>query len=387
MIFPLNGFTEWNLELSLLVSLGIGFGFGFMLEKSGFGSSKILAGIFYLKDWRVLKVMFTAIVTAMIGLFGLQGLGWVALDQLAYRSTFLWPQIVGGLILGVGFVTAGYCPGTAVVGTVSGKLDGLFALFGVMTGILIFEEAFGVLAPFYQSGAMGEVSLFEWMGLPAAVVVGMVLLMAGGAFTLVRWLEAGGQKPLLPRRFLGGLTSMAAGALLVAVAHAAGPGEGAPVVSETPSDGRPLPEVSALEVAHWQVEGRVDFLLLDLRPDDSVPGLFSAVPASTADLLDLRLRPDFDPQSILVIVDQQGGSEAQRVVASLRQASLEAVLLQGGAETWQKELLDPERKDPFRSAYRAWLKGENPFGGAAPPPKPKTNLPPRKKPKKKGGCS
>ncbi|MBC8403658.1 MAG: YeeE/YedE family protein, partial [Planctomycetes bacterium] len=113
MNFPFNAFTEMGIDATLLVSLFIGIGFGFMLEKGGFGSSKVLAGIFYGKDWRVLKVMFTAIVTAMLGLYASQGLGLVNMDLINFRPTFLGGQIVGGLLLGAGFVTAGYCPGTS----------------------------------------------------------------------------------------------------------------------------------------------------------------------------------------------------------------------------------------------------------------------------------
>ena len=121
MNFPLNAFHNFGIDGTLLISLLIGIGFGFSLERGGFGSSKILSGIFYGRDWRVLKVMFTAIVVAMLGLFLTDGAGFLVMDQVAYRSTYIWSQIVGGLILGVGFVTAGYCPGTSIVGAGSGK--------------------------------------------------------------------------------------------------------------------------------------------------------------------------------------------------------------------------------------------------------------------------
>jgi hypothetical protein len=70
--------------------------------------------------------------------------------------TFLWSQIAGGLLLGIGFVMAGYCPGTSVVGAVSGKLDAIFVLLGLFVGILFFEEIYSSLAGFYESAYLGE---------------------------------------------------------------------------------------------------------------------------------------------------------------------------------------------------------------------------------------
>ena len=94
----------------------IGIGFGFFLERAGFGSARKLTDQFYFKDMAVFRVMFTAIVTAMLGLFYLAACGWVDLSLVYIQPTYLWPQIVGGLLLGVGFVVGGYCPGTSLVG-------------------------------------------------------------------------------------------------------------------------------------------------------------------------------------------------------------------------------------------------------------------------------
>ncbi|MBP8137537.1 MAG: YeeE/YedE family protein, partial [Candidatus Eisenbacteria bacterium] len=87
-----------------------GFAFGFVLENAGFGSSRKLAAQFYLKDMTVLKVMFSAIVTAMLGLTLLRAVGVLDFDRLFVNPTFLGPQVVGGVIFGVGFAVGGYCP-------------------------------------------------------------------------------------------------------------------------------------------------------------------------------------------------------------------------------------------------------------------------------------
>ncbi len=112
----------------------LGTGFGFFLERAGFGSARKLAAQFYLYDMSVFKVMFTAIVTAMLGVTYLGWLGWLDLSLVYLVPTHLVPQIVGGLVLGVGFVVGGYCPGTSVASLATGRIDGFVYAFGIGAG-------------------------------------------------------------------------------------------------------------------------------------------------------------------------------------------------------------------------------------------------------------
>src|SRR5512139_1709715 len=96
-------------ETSLLVAFVLGIGFGFFLERAGFGSARKLVGQFYLYDMAVFKVMFSAIVTAMLGVTYLGWMGVLDLELVYLTPTYLLPQVVGGLLLGVGFVIGGYC--------------------------------------------------------------------------------------------------------------------------------------------------------------------------------------------------------------------------------------------------------------------------------------
>jgi hypothetical protein len=93
---------------TIALYLAIGFGFGFALEKAGFGNSCKLAAQFYLHDMTVLKVMFTAIVVAMVLLFAAGGLALVDFDRIYVNETYLWPGLLGGLLLGAGFIIGGY---------------------------------------------------------------------------------------------------------------------------------------------------------------------------------------------------------------------------------------------------------------------------------------
>ncbi len=385
MIFPLNVFHDFGVDLTLLVSALIGVGFGFMLERGGFGSSKVLAGIFYLKDWRVLKVMFTAIVTAMLGLYLLQGMGLVVMDGIAFRPTFLWAQVLGGLLLGVGFVTAGYCPGTSVVGLVSGKLDALLVMIGIIAGIGVFEELFPLLQPLYGAGEMGQVGLPQWLGLPTGVVVAAVVGMALGAFALVGWLERRARGERAPRRgwAAGGATVLAG--LLVAVVQFGGPGDARAVTAAGELAG--VVRLEPLTLAAWAVEERGDYLVLDLRGEEAEPELPNALPIEATSLLNLRTRPLLPEGRLLVVVDADGSGPGARTVASLRAGGHEAQLLAGGAAAWQAQVMDPSVEAPAARAWRQRALGESAFGGAPPPPKATKVLVPRSAKKKGGGCS
>jgi len=159
-----------------------------VLERAGFGSSRLLAAQFYLKNMTVLKVMFTAIVTAMLGLTLLRSIGLVDYDAIYINPTFLWPQIVGGLIFGVGFVVGGYCPGTSVVAAATGKIDGLVFLLGSGAGILIYSGIYPRIASFATAGGERKL-LTDWLHLPYGVVAIGVTIMALGMFFGAEWLE------------------------------------------------------------------------------------------------------------------------------------------------------------------------------------------------------
>jgi len=174
---------------SYLVYLAIGFAFGFILESSGFGDSRLLAAQFYFRELRVLKVMFTAIVVAMLLVFWSTALGWLDYDQLWVNPTYLWPGIVGGLIMGVGFIIGGYCPGTSLVSAVTLKVDGMFFLLGNVTGIIIFGETVEFINSFWNSGYLGVFTLPELLRLDTGVVVMLVTCMALAMFASFEWLR------------------------------------------------------------------------------------------------------------------------------------------------------------------------------------------------------
>ena len=189
-LFPLpltELFGHWG---SYVVYLFIGLAFGYVLEISGFGNSKKLAAQFYFKDMTVLKVMFGAIIVAMVLLFGATAVGLLDYNLVWVNPTYLWPGIVGGLIMGLGFIIGGFCPGTSLVSMATGKIDGIFFVLGVAFGIFMFGETVQYFEEFWYSSFMGRYTLPQLFGLPVGVVVLGVVLMALFMFFMAEKLEA-----------------------------------------------------------------------------------------------------------------------------------------------------------------------------------------------------
>ena len=178
MTAPLLKYGLFGDEFSLLVAFVLGLGFGFFLERAGFGSARKLAAQFYLYDMSVFKVMFTAIVTAMLGVTYLGWLGWLDLDLVYLVPTHLGPQIVGGLVLGVGFVVGGYCPGTSVAALATGRLDAVVYALGIFAGTFVYAEVYPAIRGFVNANAMGQVTLPEVFELPWGLVVFAVVVIA-----------------------------------------------------------------------------------------------------------------------------------------------------------------------------------------------------------------
>lgn len=176
--FPLTLSTYLGHWGQYIVYVLIGFGFGFILESAGFGNSLKLARQFYFQDLTVLKVMFGAIVTAMVLIFAATGLGLLDYGLVWVNPTYLWPGIVGGLIMGVGFIIGGFCPGTSLVALATRKLDGLFFVLGGLFGIFLFGETVDSFAGFWNSSYLGRFTIPDWLGLPVGVVVLGLVLMA-----------------------------------------------------------------------------------------------------------------------------------------------------------------------------------------------------------------
>lgn len=177
--------SQWSFVIALL----IGMAFGFVLEASGFSSSRKLIGVFYGYDFTVLKVFFTAAITAMVGLLYFNYFGWIDLSIMFVNPTYLYAAIVGGVVMGLGFIMGGYCPGTSTCAAAIGKIDAWVFIGGMFIGILIFSEAFPLLEGLYNAANLGRVTVYETLGIPASWAVFGVIIIALVAFYVTFFIQ------------------------------------------------------------------------------------------------------------------------------------------------------------------------------------------------------
>jgi len=175
----------WDLVIALL----IGMAFGYVLESAGFSSSRKLAGVFYGYDFTVLRVFFTAAITAMVGLLYFGYMGWIDLSMIYVNPTFLIAAIVGGLVMGLGFILGGFCPGTSMCAVAIGKIDAMVFTGGMFVGIFIFSEAFPLIQGIYEGHNLGAVKVNEILGLSSGIFAILLIIVALVAFVIARIIE------------------------------------------------------------------------------------------------------------------------------------------------------------------------------------------------------
>ena len=181
MIAPLVDAGLFSDSASLLIALAIGVAFGWALERAGLGNARKLMGQFTLTDLTVFKVMFSAIVTAMLGSFWLARLGWLDLSRVYVPETFVVPQILGGVIFGAGFVAGGLCPGTSCVAAATGRLDGLAVIAGMLAGVTGAGLLLPRLPALFDATPRGALTLPDALHISygAAVFIVVILALAG----------------------------------------------------------------------------------------------------------------------------------------------------------------------------------------------------------------
>ena len=168
---------------TLLAGAIFGLMFGFLLQKGGVGKFNILIGQLLLQDFTVIKIMLTAIIVGMVGVFTLHHFAKV---NLHIRPTKIGPNVIGGLMFGAGFALIGYCPGTAAAALGQGSWDALFGMGGLVAGSWVFAQASGALKESVQKwGDMGKVILPDLLHLPRGVFVAVfAVLLTVGLFAL-----------------------------------------------------------------------------------------------------------------------------------------------------------------------------------------------------------
>lgn len=369
MITTFFGGDALDSNAALIVSLIIGFGFGFALERAGFGSSRKLSGIFYLRDMTVLRVMFTAMITAMIGLYLALSLGIITADQIYFLPTVYGAQIVGGLLFGIGFALGCWCPGTAAVGLASGRFDALLFLVGAGLGSILFNELFDLIEPLYNWGESGVRFVWAALGLSAPFFVLLFSALGVAAFWLAEWAErkVAGEGPYLGTPFLKAFSvSILVGALAVALLPPAGTranpstavttGEAALLQAMEAGEDHMEPE----ELADRIMAGDPALIVVDIRTSQEFEAfhLKGAIHASPAELPGL-LEPHKNRGTIVLY--SNGMTHPAQARDSLARLGFDNVfLLTDGLQGFLERVLKPASlretivPDDLRQRVAAW---------------------------------
>lgn len=163
----------------LILGFIFGIVFGFLLQKGGVAKYHVLLGVLLLEDFTVVKVMVSAIIVGMVGVFSLNRLGLV---ELHIKPTRFAANIIGGLLFGVGFALLGYCPGTGVAALGQGNYDAIAGIIGLLAGSYIYAELSAPLGKTVEKwGDKGKLTIPEVLGIPTAafvVVLAPVLALA-----------------------------------------------------------------------------------------------------------------------------------------------------------------------------------------------------------------
>jgi hypothetical protein len=321
--------------------------FGATLEAAGFANSRKLAAQFYLKDMTVLKVMFTGIITAMVLIFLASAVGLLNYNSLYVNPTYLWPGIVGGLIMGVGFIVGGFCPGTSIVALASLKIDGVFFFLGLLAGVFVFGETVGLFADFWYSSYMGRLILPDWLGISTGSVVLLVVLMAVGAFWLAEKAEAAFGDETRDAKSVRPLTRLAGAAGLTMMAVVV-MGMGQPTAADkwlrVADEYRPLLESRQVQIEPGEFisyagNSQIRLILLDVR-DESDFNLFHLVDSRRVSLEEIE-RGDLSPELleqpsntlfVLVSNDEVNSTEAWKLLVA--EGVLNVYVLEGGINGW-----------------------------------------------------
>jgi hypothetical protein len=333
---------------SFAVYLLIGVLFGAVLETAGFGNSKKLAAQFYFKDLTVFKVMFTAIIVACTLIFLSSALGLLDYNLVWVPPTYLWPGIVGGLIMGVGFIVGGFCPGTSLVGMATGKIDGLFFVLGVLTGIFVFGETVASFALFFDSSYLGRFTLPELFGVDYGVVVVGVVLMALFMFWGAERVEAAVGGPTAqraPRWASLGATALVA---LAATSLAIGQPDNADRWRMIEAEQQALLDERAVQIEPAELlsvinDTRIKAVLLDVR-DERYYNQFHLRGARRLpqdEVVPAARELMFEPANTVFVVLSHDETAATEAWKQLKAESLPNVyILAGGVNNWIRTFSD-----------------------------------------------
>lgn len=169
---------------TLLLGLITGILFGFFLQKGQALRYDRQIGLLRLKDFTILKVMASAILVGMLGIYFFVDMKW---GKLSVKETILGANILGGLIFGLGWGMLGYCPGTAVGAVGEGRWDAFWGgILGMLIGAGIYAEVYTFIKEsILKWGYYGKITLPKVLGINHWIIILLVWLIMIGLLIVV----------------------------------------------------------------------------------------------------------------------------------------------------------------------------------------------------------
>jgi rhodanese-related sulfurtransferase len=339
-MMPLTETGVMGQDGALWIAPLLGFAFGFLLERAGLAHAPRLAGQFYFTDFTVFKVMFTALVTAMLGAFWLNRLGLLDITLLYIPETFVLAQAVGGVLFGAGFLLSGLCPGTSCVAAASGRWDGLAVVGGILVGVFAFNAAFDLLNPLYSATALGPITLAQVAGVSTGTMVSLVTMLALAGFIFFGRLRRNDKVPARGRNraLLATATTLALAAVLI---NPRAPAGASAIVAPN--------YISAIELGERIARQDPTLRVMDLR-DEGAYESFHIPTAIRTTLEDLVTTP----RGATIVLYDDAGVAAAKGEALLESRGYASVhVLREGIYEWIARVQEPLLASDATAAERA----------------------------------
>ncbi len=337
-------------NFNLMLALVIGFFFGYLLEHAGFSTSKKLVGVFYGYDFTVWRVFFTAAITGMVGILALAHFGLLNLDAIYINPLYLWSVIVGGIIMGFGFIIGGFCPGTSICSTFIGKIDALFFVIGVAIGIFLFIIGYPLVQGLHKGSYMGTPQLFDTLNISMGLFTFLVIIFAFFTYWAVEKIELkvnnGKSADPTPKSTFAKITGFA---VVVAIFALFIPPKKPTMLAEfaKPDFGKDMHinYITPDEVAVRLIKGDKSMQFVDLR----LPGEFKklalpyAVNAKPEQFCQMKMKNVFNAAGKITIIYSNDNNLDRRAAALATKVGYEPQniwVLKGGFPAFKKDILD-----------------------------------------------
>lgn len=347
----------FNQEFNYVIALVIGFFFGFILEQAGFSNSRRLTGLFYGYDFVVLRVFFTAGVTAMLGILFMGNMGWLDLSAIYIHPTFFYSAIIGGIIMGLGFILGGYCPGTSIAGAAIGKIDAMVFVVGAAIGIFFFGSIYDSIYGIYTATSWGNFTMYDAMGISPGLFGFMLTTVALLAFIFTKKIEdkvnkvpADNSKSFFAKKenqyiFAGIAYVFISFILIFQSSDAASAVAKADAIKDNPAK---IKQMNAIEFAFRVIDEDKSIQIIDLRDVKAIKQF--AFPASlniTFDNLFTKVGSKLlsSTDKDLVFIDNDGTEARKAAFAAIDFGVRKAYYLHGGMSAFNKEFANNPQPD------------------------------------------